>query len=60
MSKADRTALLKIINKNAFQYDAYRPLQWPFFLGGGALPGREGVVDPEGEWCLPEGVHPPQ
>ena len=32
-------------NKNAFQYDVYRPLQWPSM--GGCLPRR----------CLPGGVY---
>ena len=45
-------------NKNAFQQDAYRPLQWPS-RGGGCLP--KGVVCP-GEClsrgCLPGGVCP--
>ena len=36
-------------NKNAFQWDAYRPLQWPS-RGRGK----------ESAWgCLPGGVHPP-
>ena len=42
-----------IINKNAFQWDASRPLQWPRLgvnTGGGGLP-RWGL--PRGEGGLP-------
>ena len=51
--------LFSLSNKNAFQWDAYRPLQWPSDWGG-CLP--RGV---SAQWgCLPGGSargdgHPP-
>ena len=36
---------MSLFNKNAFQYDACRPLQWSSGGGGGVLP----------EGCLPRG-----
>ena len=31
-----------MVNKNAFQKDAYRPLQWPLGGGGGSIPAYTG------------------
>ena len=42
------TEFCKIIHRNAFQYDAYRSLQWPSWEGG--------VVSARG--CLAEGCLP--
>ena len=39
-------------NKNAFQQDAYRPLQWPPGWGGG-------VVCPGGVFPVRAGIHAP-
>ena len=38
---------MSLENKNAFQYEAYRPLQWP--SGGGGVVSAWGVV-PEADW----------
>ena len=58
------------MDKNAFQYDAYRPLRWPSAGSGGICPGGgvsvQGVSAQRGvsaqggylpkEGCLPRGV----
>ena len=56
----DRTDVLQK-NKNAFQQDAYRSLQWPVAGAGGCLP-REGVCLGGcllRGGCLPDGCTPP-
>ena len=51
-----------MLNKNAFQWDVYRPLQWACpgmgCLPGGCLPdglsAQGGICSWEGEGCLPD------
>ena len=43
------------VNKNAFQWDVYRPLQWLSDGDGGCLPGG---VSARGGVCPEEGVCP--
>ena len=51
MDSSDQNNLyFKDQHKNAFQWDAYRPLQWPS-LGGG------GVLSAWGEGVCPRGVY---
>ena len=45
--------LVEWMNKNAFQWDAYRPLQWPSPQGLGG-----GGVCLEGDFCLGGGCLP--
>ena len=52
VKSSTKWGLMEVKNKNAFQWDAYRPLQFPSRGGGGLPRGVCVCVCPEGDVCL--------